>query len=53
MSIIFLPPIVIFCLVIGLFFGFIFGKHTERIAWNDLIQRGILPKPTKLNSGKF
>ena len=25
--------------------GFVFGKYHERVEWNKLIKRGMLPKP--------
>ncbi len=27
--------------------SFLIGKYSERIQWNKLIERGVLPKPSK------
>ena len=38
----------IFILIVfiaGTLIGFVLGKFSERLAWNRLIERGILPKP--------
>lgn len=32
-------------LIVGITIGYYAGKYSERIAWNRLIERGILPKP--------
>ena len=29
--------------------GFVCGKYSERIAWNRLIERGVLPRPKNSN----
>lgn len=36
------------CIVVGII-GFQIGKFYERSAWNDLIEKGILPKPKSKN----
>jgi hypothetical protein len=39
-------PLMIVALVFGnLALGFVLGKLHERFGWNDLIRRGVLPKP--------
>ena len=55
MSTLFIIFIIFQALVIGYFIGFLSGKYKERIAWNGLIDRGILPAPkskTKLDFSK-
>jgi hypothetical protein len=32
---------------------FLIGKYSERIAWNKLIQKGIIPKPKILKNKKY
>lgn len=29
-------------------FGFLIGKHHERLGWNGLIKKGIIPKPREV-----
>lgn len=29
--------------------GFLLGKYQERIAWNNLISKGVIPKPRRKN----
>ena len=31
--------------VVAFIIGYQFGKHNERVAWNDLIKEGKLPRP--------
>ena len=33
--------------------GFICGKYSERIGWNKLIERGVLPRPGVYKSLDF
>jgi len=39
---------ILICIVTGVAWGvigYVAGKYDERFAWNDLIRKGILPKP--------
>jgi hypothetical protein len=31
----------------NLVWGFLMGKYYERMAWNKLIEKGLIPKPIK------
>lgn len=33
--------------------GFLWGKYSERIAWNKLIKKGIIPRPHKRDNGNY
>lgn len=33
------------CVLFSLVIGYLSGKYSEREKWNDLIDKGIIPKP--------
>lgn len=41
-----MKTLIVISLITTAVVSFFIGKYSERIAWNKLIERGILPKPT-------
>lgn len=42
-----------FLILINLIAGFLFGKLHERIKWNALIRRRVLPNPTEAQCQRY
>ena len=45
-------PILVLIIVGMLITGLMMGTLVERLRWNDLIQRGILPRPSGRNASR-